>query len=613
MKRISLSWLLLGSLLYAQQPIPKPASTQAPSFIVANEFSADKLRAHVSFLADDKQEGRFTGSAGIGRAATYITQQLQALGLKPAKGQAAYTNTFEYMADLKPGGHPTQLAFAGKQSGFVVDRDISSLAFTSSETVSGELIFAGYGLSVPGGYNSFEGIDLKDKVVLMFRGIPEGVPATVRAELNRYADLRFKAANARSKGAKAVLVVNPPVAPYNGELIPIRFDRVGASSGLVALSVTAKTANELLAPASRTLQQLYAQMDTARSAPKGFTVPGVTLTASGGVTPIVKTDNNVIAYLPPTVPGSDEYVMIGAHYDHLGLGHTGSLARVGEAEHIHNGADDNASGVAAVLELAARMARQPERKRGLLIAFWSGEELGLLGSAAYANKPLMPLDKCGAYLNFDMVGRLTNNKLQVQGLGSSADWKILVTEFNRIHKFDLALGDDPYLPTDVTSFYPKGVPVLAFFTGTHDDYHRPTDDSEQLNYAGMQNICAYAANIADHLLNDNSRPTYGKVERNTTAMGRSGGPMRVSIGTIPDYAYQGQGLKLAGVRGGSPAEKAGLKEGDIVTGLAGQSIKNIYDYMNILGGLRGGEAIKATVDRAGKQVELTVTPEARNP
>lgn len=588
---------------------------QHGGFIQPAEIKQAALRAHIAFLADDAQEGRLTGSTGIRRAADYIVKRLQAEGLKPLPGQTDFLLPFDYTADIKIGGHPTALEMTNgtTKSAYKPEQDVRALAFTESATASGLLVFAGYGIVVPGSYNSYEGLDVKDKVVLVLRGIPEKLSAAQRMELNRFSDLRFKAAQARNKGAKALLVVNGPNSARGGEPIPLSFDRSAASAGIVALSITGATADQLLAPGGKPLKQLQDVLDTAAKPKPGFTVGSVTVTASGGVVPVTKTDRNIVALLPATAANAEnEYVMIGAHYDHLGTGESGSLARSGEEHAIHNGADDNASGVAAVLELATRLAQEKERKRHILIALWAGEELGLVGSNYFAAHPPVPLEKIVAYFNFDMVGRLQNNKLQVQGVGSSPDWRMAATEFNRLSNFDLALTDDPYLPTDVTSFYPKGIPVLAFFTGTHEDYHRPTDDANLINYEGMQRIAAYAGNIILNTLNDAKRPAYAQVTQ-TSMGGRSGGPMRVSVGTIPDYAYQrSDGMKLQGVRGSSPAEKGGMKPGDLIIEFGGQLVKNVYDYMNVLGALKGGEAVKAVVVREGKRLELSITPEARN-
>lgn len=580
-------------------------------FVKAEQMGQDQLRAHVVYLASDALQGRYTGSAGSQQAATYLVQQLQQLGLKPMPGQTGMLQGFKYTAEVRAGKVPARLSIerSGHTQTFDQATQVAPLSFTDNGSVQGQVVFAGYGLVLPSGYNSYAGLDVKDKIVVVLRYVPEGLGPAQRGELNRYSDLRFKAANAKRLGAKAMLVVTGPNSPNAGQLVPLRYDRSTAGAGLVAASVDLATAAALLPGTD--LKKLQDQLDTARAS-----VPGVASTVQATlqaeVVPVQGNDNNVLAYLPATTP-SEEYVVIGAHYDHLGHGETSSLARKGEEGQVHNGADDNASGVATVLELARWLATEPVRKRNVVIAFWSGEELGLVGSQHYVNNPWAALAQTSCYFNFDMVGRLTNNKLSVQGVGSGADLKLYAQEFNRLFKFDLSLQDDPYLPTDVSAFYPKGVPVMAFFTNSHDDYHRPSDDAALLNYAGMAQIAAFAGNIIREVVNDDKRIAYQKVEQRSPSMGRSGGPMRVSVGTMPDYAYEkGDGMLLSGVRGGSPADKAGLLAGDLVVEMHGNPVKSVYDYMYVLGLLKGGEQVAVVVVRQGVRKTLTVVPEARN-
>jgi hypothetical protein len=499
-----------------------------------------------------------------------------------------------------------------------VDEHFRPLPFSDSGSAEGEVVFAGYGLSVPGEgaarYNSYDGLDVKDKIVLLLRYVPEGVDAARRAALNRYAGLRYKVMMARERGAKAVLVVSGPNSPQAGELLPLTGDGTLAGSGVLAASISGEVADALLAPSGKKLKDLQTGLDTENPhAEGGFVLPKVKVSMELGIEHIKKEDRNVIAALPPV--GTDEYIVIGAHYDHLGMGGGSSLARSGEEAKIHPGADDNASGVALVMELAASLAadaaKQPAKsRRGIIFALWSGEEIGLLGSAAFAEKPPVPIGKIAAYLNFDMVGRLRDNKLTLQGVGSSKVWRKLIEKRNVAAGFNLTLQDDPYLPTDTTSFYPKKVPVLNFFTGAHEDYHRPTDTADKLDYAGLERIAKFAEKIALDLATAPERPDLARVERSDTG-GGSRETLRAYLGTIPDYTTEIKGVKISGVRGGSPAEKAGLQGGDVIIEFGPQKIANIYDYTYALDAVKIGQPVKVAVEREGKRVELTVTPEAR--
>jgi Zn-dependent M28 family amino/carboxypeptidase len=330
-----------------------------------------------------------------------------------------------------------------------------------------------------------------------------------------------------------------------------------------------------------------------------------------------KSDRNILGVLPPPndSPGSD-YILVGAHYDHLGFGETGAMLRQGEEGKIHNGADDNASGVAAVLQLAASLGaeyrREPSRfQRGLIFGLWSGEELGLIGSSYFAEHPVVGLSNIAAYINFDMVGRLAENKLILQGVGSSSAWRRLIEKRNVGAGFNLSLQDDPYLPTDVTSLYPKGVPVLNFFTGSHDDYHRPTDRADKINYEGLERIVRFARGIIADLAVMSTHLDYVKVERSDRAGAGDRENLRAYLGTIPDYATEVAGVKLSGVRGGSPADKAGLKGGDVIVEFGGQQIKNIYDYTFALDAARIGQPTPMVVERGGQRQTFQVVPEVR--
>jgi hypothetical protein len=299
------------------------------------------------------------------------------------------------------------------------------------------------------------------------------------------------------------------------------------------------------------------------------------------------------------------------------LGEIGSLARKGEEGQIHNGADDNASGTSLVMELAAAIAHEaksnPEKYNyGFIFAGWSGEEMGIIGSNYFAQNPPVPLEEIAAYFNFDMVGRLRDDKLVLQGTGSSSRWVKVIEKKNVVAGFDLTVQEDPYLPTDVTAFYPNSVPSVSFFTGSHEEYNRPVDDPETLDYDGMERIAAFAMLMILDVAKQTEPMDYVKVARKKEKSGTRGA-MRAYLGTIPDFSSSDDvvGVKLSGVRADGPADKAGLQGGDIIIKFAGQEITNIYDYSYVLGAVKIGEPVEVVVLREGKEVALTIVPEAR--
>jgi hypothetical protein len=581
-----------------------PETQPAPSSIQAN----------VEVLASDAFEGRLTGTDGIRFAANHIIAELEAFGAEPLPTADGYRLAFQFTGSTTDGG--TRVRLDGTDGLEWSDAEsVRALSFSESSEVSGPVVFAGYGLVVPEtdgfSYDSYATLDVTDKIVMALRYFPEDAEQDLRSTFSRYSSLRFKAQAARQRGASGLLVVTGPRSPNAGALVRMTGDTAVADSGIAAASVSLSVADALfdLVP-DMTLEEAQRALDSGNPHVSGFEIP-VDLTLDARVVREQQTGHNVVGYLPPTGDTTLDrpYVVLGAHYDHLGRGEDGSsLAKAEEAGDIHNGADDNASGVAAVLAAGAELAAQ-DRARGVVLAFWSGEELGLLGSADFVQSAPVPMGQIAAYVNFDMVGRLRDNKLSVQALGSSSIWSDLVDEVNASFDFELQKVTDPYLPTDVMSFNLAEVPSLALFTGSHEDYHRPTDDPETVNFADLERIARYGAAIAARLVTAPAPPDFVRVERT----GQQGGQMQIRLytGTIPDYASEVDGLLLSGVMGGGPAEKAGLRAGDIIVELAGQSIANIYDYTYALDLLKVGEPTPVVFTRDGDRRETELIPEVR--
>lgn len=585
----------------------------------AAPISADTLRAKVEWLADPAREGRATGETGARASAEWVAKFLVDSGLEPMNGSSFGNFDFNAGVKLVPGKNHLEIEEGNIH--FEVDRDFRPLPYSDNGSAEGEVVFAGYGLVAPEEhgatrYDSYEGVDVKDKIVLVLRYVPEGVGPERRAQLNRYAGLRYKAMLARSHGAKAVLFVAGPNSPQAGKLMPLTADGSLSGSEIIVASVTDAVADKLLEPSGKNLKGLQSALDTENPhAEQGFILPDTRVKMNVGLERIQRTDRNVVAQIPPD--GIDEWIVVGAHYDHLGRGRDGnSLAHAGEEQKIHPGADDNASGTAVVMEIARALANEfaaePDTpRRGVLFTLWSGEEMGLLGSAAFVADPPMPADKIAAYVNFDMVGRLRNNRLMLQGVGSSPAWRPLIEKRNVAAGFNLSIQDDPYLPTDVTSFYQRKIPVVNFFTGAHGDYHRPTDTADKVDYAGLERIGQFARRIVHDLAVAPKRPAYAKVARSSSRMSGSRETLRAYLGTIPDYSSDAKGVKISGARAGSPAEKAGLKADDVIVKFAGQKIANIYDYTYALDAVKIGQSVEIVVLRDGVETTLSVTPEAR--
>ena len=603
---------------------PQTNNVTPPSAKLSPEIHAGDLRRHLDVLASEKLEGRMTGTRGAQLAADYLVARLKEAGLQPAGESNTWFHTYEFTAASAVVTNQTKLATIaadGKETLLQLGRDFRPFSFSGNQSVEGEVVFGGYALAITRGHDvtdPFGGVNVSNKIVLVLRYWPTTKDEKIAAEQRNAAGLIQKAQAAKQRGARAVLVVAGPNSENAGRLAP--FDLGSGNVGIPALSLSGEAAGRLLASTGKTLKQLQDAVDQgATNTPTGFVLPGVKVKIAVELKREKKIDRNVLALLPPVgKTATNEYVMLGAHYDHLGRrlvpppqGKTGP-----DTEDIHFGADDNASGSALVLELAASLAEERRKNpnafpRGVLFGFWSGEEIGLLGSAKFAEKPLLPLTNITAYLNFDMIGRLRNNKLIMQGLASSPGWKKLIEKRNVAAGFSLTLQDDPFQPTDMTSFYPKGIPVLAFFTGLHEQYHKPSDTILTIEYAGAERVGNFAQQLTLDLVQLPERLAYAKVERGGNRGPREG--LRAYIGTIPDYGSDDvKGMRLSDVRAGGPAAKGGLKGGDVITEFNGKKVENINDYTAAIEGVKIGQPVKVVVQRDGKRLELNVTPEARN-
>lgn len=575
------------------------------------------IRDTVETLAGEVMQGRLTGSAGERLAADFLARQLKELGARPLPGFEGYQIPFEFTAGMRDGGSSVVVTSStGEARTFKGVETVQALSFSDNSTVTGEVVFAGYGLSLPEGedveYNSYVGLDVKDKIVLVLRYVPEDVDAKVRSTLSRYSGLRYKALYARELGARAVLFVSGPRSPNAGKTIPVSFDTALSGSGIVAASISDEVVALLWEGIDdRTLEAVQEALDTGNPHVSGFALPGVEISIETAVVRERRTGYNVVGHFPAAAEtDTPSWIVLGAHYDHLGHGNNGnSLASGDDVGAIHNGADDNASGVAAVLDVARRLSKTP-LPRPVAFCFWSGEELGLLGSTHFIKESGLDAESISAYANFDMVGRMQDNRLTLQSMGSSAIWPSLVERSNVPVGFDINTQSDPYVPTDASVFYQAGIPTLNFFTGSHEDYHRPTDDVAAINFEDLERVAQFATLVTRKLAALETDPEWVKVDPPVSRGGDRDG-LRAFTGTIPDYTTEVEGLKLSGVVGGGPAELAGIRGGDVIVEFAGQKITNIYDYTYALDAVKIDIPVVVIVVRDGERLELELTPTAR--
>jgi hypothetical protein len=576
------------------------------------EITAEELKAHVKYLASDELEGRGSGTEGNRKAAEYIANQMKQYGLKPAGDNGTYFQTFDFVAAVKL-GKSNQCLLEGKGVPKVrlePDVEFRPLGFTTNTTLSAPLVFVGYGISAPDSkYDEYKDLDVNDKIVVALRYGPDG--NDMHSDLNKYTSLRNKARVAREKGAKGLIIISGPVDDPDDELIKLSFDQSFASSGIPAISMKRTVIEKLLTIGGKDLKTMQEEMKKDRH-PQGFEIGGVTATLTTDIEYTREKTSNIVGYLEGADPKlKDEAIVVGAHMDHLGYGGPGSGSLTPDSHEIHNGADDNASGSAALLELEQAFAYESKSlTRSFIFTAFSGEELGTLGSSYYVNHSFFPLEKTVTMVNLDMVGRLENNALTVYGTGTSPRWNELLLKYNKDSTFILKLIPDGVGPSDHSQFYAKDIPVLFFFTGTHNDYHKPSDDWDKLNYDGEEKVTRFIYNIVKGLDGDATRPSFARTASTTTTGGDSRG-FNVTLGIVPDYGETKDGMKIGSTRAGGPAEKAGLQAGDVIVMMGGKKVLNIYDYMGLLGELKAGQEVDVEVMRDGKSVKIKAIMEKR--
>ncbi len=617
------------------EPAPELPETLAPA------IAEPDLKAHVDYLASSELQGRLTGTEGERLATAYAAAAFEKWGLRPldlGENSDGFFQAFEFTAGVELGSQ-NRLVLEGENDAgpLELDRDWRPVAFSETGAIDpAEIVFVGYGIDIPRGqveangstsdlYTSYYQTDVKDKWVLMLRFGPEGLSGDERRKFRRFASLRYKAVVARKRGARGVIFATGPNSQSQEELVPLSFDASLADSGLAAVSVSTELATNLVARAGKDLAELQKTLDQGEMM-IGIPIPDVKASGQIDIVQQKATGRNTIAVLPAgDAPSLDAPpLVIGAHIDHLGNKPNPSSRALGKEQYqIHYGADDNASGTAGLLEIAHYFADLKARgklplKRDVVFAAWSGEEMGLLGSSAFVRDLAQtvhgdPDAKLGdvllANLNMDMIGRLEKT-LILQGAGSSTRWASIVEQRNVPVGLPITLQQDVYVSTDATSFYLREVPILSAFTGAHEDYHKPADTPDKIDFANTQRVARFMALVARGLAISNESLDYVKVEQPEGRGERAG--LRVYLGTIPDYASSDvEGVKLSGATPGSPAEEAGLQAGDIVIGLAGDDVKNLYDYSYALQGLKVGETVEIQIQRDAETKTLSITPGSR--
>jgi aminopeptidase YwaD len=575
-------WALPFLAICAYPTVAQQTATCPDPKVITAGF-AEPL-ADVRYLADDALEGREIGTPGARCAAQYIAARFQAMGLRPGGPGGSFFQPFP-IRNGAAFGPSNALAVSGH--GYAQGRDWVPFGFTASTTVEAPLAYGGPGLSRPGDPDDrFSHMDVTGKILVVEWGDPQTPSGhSVRAGPH------FKATVAAGRKAAGLLVLMP--------------------EGMELPSPAAETRNPLAIP----VVAVAAPVATAiRQAAEN----GARARIRTDVHPTMTEARNVVAVLPGSDPSSaSQAVIVGGHFDHLGWGGEGSLDP--DVHAVHNGADDNASGTAGVLEIAGRLAAGPPLERTVVFIAFTGEERGLWGSAYYVAHPTVDLSKAVAMLNLDMVGRMVNDQVTVFGMGTAKEWNGLVSEVNDglAKPMKLGFAPDGYGPSDQSSFYAADIPVLHFFTNTHADYHRATDDWQKIVPGGIDRVTDLAVGIVRHLAgtSDMAATSLTFVQQaappaptNEAERAPGYGPY---LGTIPDMTPRDFGVRLTGVREDSPAEQAGLRAGDVIVEFDGKPIADLYAYAYALRDKKPGDVVKIVVQRDGKRVAVNAVLRAR--
>ena len=627
----------------------------------ADQSQTEKnLRKHVSYLTSDQLEGRRTGERGATSAAGYVTNMFTRYKLKGGvknlqhgKDHPSFLQGFPYIAGVELGKENLlEITDSKNLSKAAIKKEWAPLGFTPNTSLPyTKVVFAGYGItSEKLKYDDYKGIDAKDKIVLAFDGNPDSDnPHSFFGFFNSHA----KAKIAMEKGAKALILISK-TDNFSEDKLAMRFNQTLGETAIPTIVISRQLAAKILKEDISVLKSHEKMLATVAKGQSGagrrIKTQGKNLLANLKINLEKKkvAAYNVIGVLEGNDPKlKNEIIVVGAHYDHLGRGGSGSLAV--NSKEIHHGADDNASGTSALVELARQFSEAKSNKRTIIFMAFGGEEEGLLGSKFWVNNPTIPLKNIVAMVNMDMVGRLTNKKLTVGGIGTASEWNKIVNENqpypfgetligikadkavkegthtpvsvsingdiaaaksvdNKV--FKLQLNQDGFGPSDHSSFYGKKIPVLFFFTGAHVDYHKPSDTAEKINYKGLENITKFVSKIVKSVDRNPKRPTYTVAKSSGMSGGRRG--FSVSLGTVPSYANgNNDGLVLDGVRDNSPASKAGVKAGDKIIKLADKEIRNISDYVFVLGEMRPDKEYEIVVMRGKQKLALKITPKKR--
>ncbi len=571
------------------------------------------MKEALTYLSSDELEGRGLGTSGIDLAAAYIAGGFHGSGLQPLPGMTDYFQRFD-MTTADGIAPETTLSINGKV--LKLKEDYNPLSFSAEKTFDAPVVFVGYGISnKEQNYDDYAAIDVKGKIAVAWRFEPadtEGKSKFAKDDWSDSAHLDSKAKNASDHGAIALILANPPWYKGMDTLLPFAKEFMGSTAAIPVVHVKRTLVDGLIQQGMGIESKSLGEKINGAPKPASGLMKEVAISGKVAVKRTVRHLKNVAAMLPGAGPHADEYVIVGAHYDHLGHGGFGSLSP--KSREIHHGADDNGSGTVAVMELAKEYAARARAghlpPRSIIFITFTAEEEGLIGSAHFVSHSPVPLEKVVGMLNLDMVGRLRDEALFVGGSGTAASLEKILADADKGSALKIKdIGKGGRGPSDHMSFAMKKVPVLFFFTGLHADYHRPTDRIEKINFNGMAEIVELSRHVIDGLAAMPKEQYITAADAHSMSMGTSsGGERKATLGVVPSYGDESEvkGVRITGTSPGSPAETAGMKEGDVIVGFNEKSVDNLMDLSNDLAAAKPGDNVKVRIIRNQSELMIPV-------
>jgi hypothetical protein len=601
---IAIFVLVFTNIVFSQYDIDKVRS---------NEITEQEIYEHIKYLASDKLEGRYPGTEGDVLARQYISTEFEKYGLIP-KGDSSYIQRFDMNIGMTAGDLNSLTFYSGSKTISVNSDDFTPLGISSNGKVKGGLVFAGYGINAPMlDYSDFKDakgnmVNVEGKVIVIMRYSPTTMNLQ-NDKFAKYEELRTKIASFKDLKPAGVIIITPPVNNTSSNmdmLMDVGFDMVSQSAGIPIINTKRSVIEKFLKEKGYDLSKIQSDIN---SSIKSNCIELKDISAEFEVDLQIKyaKTGNVLGF----IEGSDavlknEVIVIGAHFDHLGYGGRNSMHQ-GKDKQVHNGADDNASGTTGVIELAQKLATEKSKlKRSLLFLCFTGEEEGLIGSSYFVKSEKFIEFNTVAMINMDMIGRLKDDKLILNGTGTSPYWTAKIDELNKTYNFKMSYNPDGFGPSDHSSFYGKDIPVLMFFTDLHDDYHRPSDDIEKINVQGQEKVVKLVYDLVYDMSTRDSKPEFTKVAAKQEDNKGDRKAVRVYVGTVPDFSSSDPGYKISGVQAGSPAEKAGILAGDVMIKFNGKEIGNLYDYTAALGDVKPGQEVEVVLKRGTEEVTVKV-------